>query len=94
MCPTNVAINAVSQVLNSFQITIDDEPIDGFNITFLRNLMGVVSQEPILFGTTIEENIRFGHMDMTRQDMIKASKMANAHNFVSKLPEACTELLF
>ncbi len=66
---------------------IDGESIDGLNINFLRNLIGVVSQEPILFEASIEDNIRFGRMDITHQDMIKASKMANAHSFISKLPD-------
>ena len=57
------------------------------NLKWLRSQIGVVSQEPVLFGTTIAENIRYGKEDATMEDIIEAAKNANAHNFISSLPE-------
>lgn len=45
-----------------------------------------MSQEPILFGTTIAENIRYGHISATQEEIEKAAKKANAHDFISNLP--------
>ena len=49
--------------------------------------MGVVGQEPILFGMSIIENIRFGRENVTDAEVIEATKQANAYNFIMKLPE-------
>ena len=47
---------------------------------------GIVSQEPILFATTIEENIRYGREGVTQAEIEQAAEEANAHDFISKLP--------
>jgi ABC-type multidrug transport system fused ATPase/permease subunit len=47
----------------------------------------VVSQEPVLFGTTIFENIRYGQDGITLSDILKAASMANAHDFIENLPQ-------
>ncbi|KAI5557616.1 hypothetical protein BDE02_18G116000 [Populus trichocarpa] len=65
--------------------------LDGVNInnlppTWLRNQMGLVSQEPVLFATSIKENILFGKEDASMEEVIRAAKAANAHSFISKLP--------
>ena len=57
------------------------------NVNWLRNQIGIVAQEPLLFNTTIAENIRFGRLDATMEDIIKAAKMANVHDFISSLPQ-------
>jgi ATP-binding cassette subfamily B (MDR/TAP) protein 1 len=57
------------------------------NVKWLRQQIGVVSQEPVLFDTTIAENIRYGHEGVTTDDIIHACKEANAHDFVTKLPK-------
>jgi len=46
-----------------------------------------VSQEPVLFATTIEENIRFGREDVTREEIIQVAKAANAYDFIANLPQ-------
>ena len=51
------------------------------------HVSGVVSQEPVLFATTIGENIRCGREGVTRSDIKKAAKEANIHKFISTLPE-------
>ncbi len=48
--------------------------------------VGVVSQEPVLFGTTIEENIMYGADDVTMSDVERAAKLANAHDFICTFP--------
>lgn len=47
----------------------------------------MVGQEPVLFGTTIEENIRYGNLEATEEDIINAAMKANAHSFVQNLPQ-------
>ena len=49
--------------------------------------MGLVSQEPVLFATSIKENILFGQEGGSIEDVISAAKAANAHDFITKLPE-------
>jgi ABC-type multidrug transport system fused ATPase/permease subunit len=57
------------------------------NLNWWRTRIGVVNQEPILFATTIAENIRMGKEDATEQEIIKAAINANAHDFIMKLPD-------
>lgn len=68
-------------------ILIDDIDIRNYNTTFLRSQIGVVSQEPILFSTTIAENIRMGKPTCTLDEIISAAKVANCHNFIEMLPK-------
>ncbi|CAF4450391.1 unnamed protein product [Rotaria sp. Silwood2] len=71
---------------SSGRITIDGQPITDYNVKQLRQNIGVVSQEPILFGTSIYENIRFGKLNATRTEIEQAAREANAHNFIMQLP--------
>ena len=68
------------------QITLDGHEIKSINLKWLRANIGIVSQEPVLFNTTIAENIRLGKEGATLEDIQEAAKNANAHNFISKLP--------
>ncbi|XP_072993178.1 LOW QUALITY PROTEIN: ABC transporter B family member 9-like [Typha latifolia] len=66
--------------------------IDGINIKrlrlgWLREKIGLVSQEPLLFATTIKENIIYGKENATSEDIRRAIELANASNFIDKLPE-------
>ena len=54
---------------------------------WLRRNIGLVSQEPVLFGTTIAENIQYGRDGVTQQDIENAARNANAHDFIMKLPK-------
>ncbi|KYQ92143.1 ABC transporter B family protein [Tieghemostelium lacteum] len=69
------------------QILLDGEDIKKFNVRALRQKIGLVSQEPVLFATTIEENIRYGKVDATLEEIQEAAKLANAHSFISQLPQ-------
>jgi ABC-type multidrug transport system fused ATPase/permease subunit len=69
-----------------YQITIDGHPLASLNLSYLRNLIAVVSQEPILFNCSIEENIRFGRENVSNAEMVHACRMANADSFIAQLP--------
>ncbi|XP_063290789.1 ATP-dependent translocase ABCB1-like [Pelobates fuscus] len=69
------------------EVTVDGHDIRTLNVKWLRENIGVVSQEPILFGTTIKENIRYGRECVTDEEIIQATKEANAYDFISKLPD-------
>ncbi|XP_020023493.2 phosphatidylcholine translocator ABCB4 isoform X1 [Castor canadensis] len=68
-------------------ISIDGQDIRNFNVRYLREIIGVVSQEPVLFSTTIAENIRYGRGNVTMDEIKKAVKEANAYEFIMKLPQ-------
>ncbi|NXR50078.1 MDR1 protein, partial [Hippolais icterina] len=67
-------------------VTIDGQDIRTLNVRYLREVIGVVNQEPVLFATTIAENIRYGREDVTMEEIEKATKEANAYDFIMKLP--------
>nr|XP_003475021.2 multidrug resistance protein 1-like [Cavia porcellus] len=67
-------------------VTIDGQDIRTINVRYLREIIGVVSQEPVLFATTIAENIRYGRENVTMEEIEKAVKEANAYDFIMKLP--------
>ena len=66
-------------------ITIDGNDIRDYKIDDLRSLMGIVSQESILFNDTVHNNIAFGMHNATREEVIEAAKVANAHEFIMNL---------
>uniref|UniRef100_A0A9J8CXS6 ATP-binding cassette sub-family B member 5 n=2 Tax=Cyprinus carpio TaxID=7962 RepID=A0A9J8CXS6_CYPCA len=68
-------------------VTIDGHDIRSLNVRGLRELIGVVSQEPVLFATTIAENIRYGRQDVTQEEIEQAAHEANAYDFIMKLPD-------
>uniref|UniRef100_A0A8C6YQB4 Bile salt export pump n=1 Tax=Nothoprocta perdicaria TaxID=30464 RepID=A0A8C6YQB4_NOTPE len=68
-------------------ITLDGHDIRSLNIQWLRSQIGVVEQEPVLFATTIAENIRYGRDEATMEEIVKAAKEANAYNFIMDLPQ-------
>ncbi|KAM4602092.1 bile salt export pump isoform 1-T1 [Polymixia lowei] len=68
-------------------VTLDGHDIRGLNIQWLRSLIGIVEQEPVLFATTIAENIRYGRPGVSMDDIVGAAKEANAYNFIMDLPQ-------
>ena len=66
-------------------ITVDGIDIRDYKIDDLRSLMGIVSQESILFNDTVHNNIAFGMQNATREEVIEAAKVANAHEFIMNL---------
>uniref|UniRef100_W5LLF2 ATP-binding cassette sub-family B member 5 n=1 Tax=Astyanax mexicanus TaxID=7994 RepID=W5LLF2_ASTMX len=75
------------------EVTLDGRDIRSLNVRWLRENMGIVSQEPVLFGTTIAENIRYGREDATDQDIDRAVREANAYEFISKLPDGLNTMV-
>ena len=69
------------------QILLDGIDLKALNVCWLRSQMGIVSQEPVLFTGSIEENIRMGKPDATDEEVRNAAKIANAHEFIMALPE-------
>ncbi len=63
-------------------VTIDGIDVRDYRIASLRKLIGVVNQEPILFNDTIASNIAYGCPEATREEIMEAAKLANAHNFI------------
>ena len=72
--------------VNEGTISIDGVDIKDMNIHSLRDLMGLVTQDSILFNDTIKANISLGKHDATDEEIIEALKIANAYEFVSELP--------
>ncbi|KAI7736863.1 hypothetical protein M8C21_014404 [Ambrosia artemisiifolia] len=68
-------------------VRVDGMDIKKLQLKWLRAQMGLVSQEHALFGTSIKENIMFGKIDATMEEVIAAATAANAHNFIRQLPE-------
>ena len=75
------------------QITVSGRNILDLNIRWLRSNIGVVSQEPVLFDTTIAENICYGKEGVTMEQIEAAARNANAHNFISELPDGYNTLV-
>ncbi|XP_059300119.1 putative ABC transporter B family member 8 [Lycium ferocissimum] len=72
---------------NAGAICIDGVEIKSLQLKWLRGKMGLVSQEHALFGTSIKENIMFGKVDATMDEVVAAAMTANAHNFITQLPQ-------
>ncbi|NXI18278.1 MDR1 protein, partial [Irena cyanogastra] len=69
------------------EITLDGRDIRTLNTKWLRENIGIVSQEPVLFATTIAENIRYGRENISDAEIERAAKEANAFDFISRLPD-------
>lgn len=73
--------------LRDGEISIDRQPVNDFEIKSLRKIIGIVPQEVILFGGSILENIRYGKLDATLEEIRAAAKQANALDFIEAFPE-------
>ena len=71
---------------SSGRITMDGVDLRRLRIADLRRLVGSVQQETLLFNDTVEANIRYGSPDATREQVVAAAKMANAHDFIVSQP--------
>jgi subfamily B ATP-binding cassette protein MsbA len=67
------------------QVIIDDRPITEYNVQSVRRQIGIVMQDPVLFSGSIAENIRYGRITATMDEVIAAAKAANAHDFICEL---------
>src|SRR5437016_346541 len=72
---------------NAGRILIDGYPLDRLNLGCLRKKVGLVLQEPVLFSGTIRENILYGDVDASEENVVRAAQAANAHDFIMGLPK-------
>lgn len=90
---TGAVKTTILSLLNRFydpiegQILLDGVDLKDYKLADLRNQFSIVLQEPILFSTTIAENIAYGSPNADEQEIIDAAKMANVHDFIEKLPD-------
>jgi len=75
------------------QITIDGQDIRQVTLSSLRRQIGIVPQEAVLFSDTIEANIRYGRLEAGRAEIEAAARAANAHEFISKMPQGYDTLV-
>ena len=75
------------------KILIDDHPIRSLRVSYLREQIGLVSQEPFLFNGTVSENIRYGNLEAKDDAIHKSAQAANAEEFILKLPKGYDTLV-
>ncbi|CVI70010.1 Putative multidrug export ATP-binding/permease protein [Clostridiales bacterium CHKCI001] len=82
-------VNLISRFYDttSGAILLDGFDIKNSTIESLRQQMGIMTQENFLFSGTIKENIRYGRLDATDEEVVAAAKAVNAHEFIMKMPE-------
>ncbi len=82
-------VNLISRFydVNSGQVKIDDIDIRTVTIPSLRKQMGIMLQDPFIFSGTIMDNIRYGRLDATDEEVIEAAKAVQAHQFISRMEE-------
>lgn len=71
---------------NSGKILIDDKNIKDVSVYSLRNNLGIVLQDTVLFSMSVKDNLRFGKLNASDDEIVKACKYANADSFITKLP--------
>lgn len=71
----------------SGSVLLDGVNLKDLNVEWLRSQLGLVGQEPVLFDTTIAENIRLGKPDATQGDIENAARQANAYDFIVSFPD-------
>ena len=74
-------------------ITIDGEDIRRVTLDSLREQVGIVPQETVLFNGSVYDNILYGRLDATKEEVEAAAKAANAHNFIMELPNGYQTML-
>jgi ATP-binding cassette subfamily B (MDR/TAP) protein 1 len=71
------------------EVLIDGINIKSLQLDWIRGKIGLVNQEPLLFMTSIKDNISYGKEDATIEEIRRAAELANAANFIDKLPNVC-----
>ncbi len=96
---TGAGKTTITNLINRFydiqsgQITYDGIPIRQIKKASLRGSLGMVLQDTHLFTGTVRENIRYGRLDATDEDIVNAARLANAHYFISHLPQGYDTVL-
>ncbi len=96
---TGAGKTTITNLINRFydvqegKITYDGINVKKIKKDDLRRSLAMVLQDTHLFTGTVEENIRYGKLDATHEDVVKAAKIANAHSFISRLPDGYNTML-
>ncbi|VDM54738.1 unnamed protein product [Angiostrongylus costaricensis] len=92
--PSGEGKSTITSLLERFyepfsgRVLLDDRDLRTLNLEWLRGqVIGLISQEPVLFATTIEENIRYGRPGATHSEVMQAAELANAHEFITAFPD-------
>ena len=97
--PTGAGKTTIISLLSRFydpvhgQVRVDGNNIADVDLESYRSQMGIMLQDTFLFSSSIKENIRYGRLDATDEECIKAAKTANAHGFISMLPNGYDTVL-
>ena len=97
--PTGAGKTTIINLLSRFydidtgEIHIDDHEIRTYKKLDIRRQLGVVLQDTFMFADTVMENIRYGRLEATDEEVIEAAKLANAHQFIHRLPDGYKTML-
>lgn len=97
--PTGAGKTTIINLLTRFydvgkgEILIDGTNIKEISKESLREALGIVLQDTVMFNETVKENIRFGKLEATEEEIIEAAKLANAHSFIKRLPHGYDTIL-
>ena len=97
--PSGAGKSTVASLLPRFydvsegSITIDGQDIRQVTLNSLREQVGIVPQETVLFNGSVYDNILYGRLDATKEEVEAAAKAANAHNFITELPQGYQTML-
>ncbi|KAM8967104.1 ATP-binding cassette sub-family B member 5-like [Pelodytes ibericus] len=88
-CGKSTTVQLVQRLYDPLEgtILVDGHDIRSLNVRHYREFIGVVSQEPVLFGTTIKNNIKYGRENVTDKEIETAAREANAYDFIMSLPD-------
>ena len=90
-CGKSTVVSLVERLYDPAEgnLTLDGNDLRVLNIRWLRSQIGIVSQEPVLFDTSIADNIRYGanFRQVSDEEVIEAAKAANIHSFIDSLPQ-------
>ena len=75
------------------RVLVDGRDVRGLQLRSLRGAISLVPQEATIFGGTVEENIRYGRLDATEEELLAAARAANAHAFIEALPDGYQTLV-
>jgi ATP-binding cassette, subfamily B, bacterial len=90
---TLVSLLARFHDVSSGQILLDGVDLRDYKLNDLRNQFAIVLQEPVLFSTSVAENIGYARAGASQEEIVRAAKLANAHNFIMGLPDGYQSLV-
>lgn len=97
--PTGAGKTTIANLIARFydvtggRVTIDGTDVREVTLASLRSQMGMVPQNSFLFSTTVAENIRYGRLEATDREVEEAARLANAHDFIMRLPQGYQTVL-